>query len=363
MALDLGIQAKKLVDRFSEIQGRLGDPAVIDDRKLFTELNRNYKALEKPAQKANEYIQLLADVEEWELALEGDDPEMKAMAQEELLPLKETVNQAGEDLKLLLVPPDPNDLRNCLLEIRAGTGGDEASIFAGDLYRMYRLYIESQGWKIQVLSMNEGTSGGFKEVICSVSGEECYGRLRYESGVHRVQRVPATESQGRVHTSAASVVIMAEAEEVDDIDVNETELRIDTYRSSGAGGQHVNTTDSAIRITHIPTGLVVTCQDERSQMKNKARAMSILKSKLLDMKISEQEQKDAAARKSQVGTGDRSAKIRTYNFPQGRVTDHRINLTLYKLDEVIKGDLAELIDSLRVADNLEKLKQLENESV
>ena len=250
------------------------------------------------------------------------------------------------ELRILFIPKDPNDERNAVLEIRAGTGGDEASIFAGDLFRMYKYYVESRGWRLTVASESEGTAGGFKEIMCEVEGRGVYGVLKYESGVHRVQRVPATETQGRVHTSAATVVVMPMADEMDAIDIKDEELRIDTYRAGGAGGQHINKTDSAVRITHLPSGLVVACQDERSQHKNRAKAMNLLKSRLLDAQIAERESKEAAARKSQVGTGDRSAKIRTYNFPQGRVTDHRVNLTLYKLDAVMKGDVQELIDAL-----------------
>jgi peptide chain release factor 1 len=319
-----------------------------------------HKGLAETVVKSREYLGMMADLAEWEKAAEdGSDSEMQALAQDELKRLKETIPAVEDQLKFLFIPKDPNDQRDVILEIRAGTGGDEASIFAGDLWRMYKYYIESRRWKVTVVSESEGTVGGFKELVAEVTGDGVYGVLKYESGVHRVQRVPATEAQGRVHTSAATVVVMAMADEMDDIVVKDEDLRVDTYRSGGAGGQHINKTDSAVRLTHIPSGIVVACQDERSQHKNRAKAMNLLKSKLLDAQIAERDAKEAAARKSQVGTGDRSAKIRTYNFPQGRCTDHRVNLTIYKLDAVMKGDIQELIDAAVMEANAEKLRELE----
>ena len=328
------------------------------DRNQFTELNKVHKSLISVVEKSREYVQLQEDLAEWQEVLQGNDPEMQAAAKEELKELEKNRVEMEEHLKFLLIPKDLTDLKNVLLEIRAGTGGDEASLFVGDLFKMYKYYIEDQGWKITTSSYTEGTSGGFKEIICEVSGEECYGTLKYESGVHRVQRVPSTESQGRVHTSAATVAVMPEAEEVD-LQIHDNDLRIDVYRSSGHGGQSVNTTDSAVRITHLPTGLIVTCQDEKSQLKNKDKAMKVLRSRLLDLEIAKKEQERSAQRKSQVGTGDRSAKIRTYNFPQGRVTDHRINLTLYSLDSFMKGSIQEVIDALGVEEMNNKLQELE----
>ena len=275
-----------------------------------------------------------------------EDPEMRRMANDEMPRLQSELDDSFETLRRLLVPKDPNDDRNIFLEVRAGTGGDEAAIFAGNLFRMYNLYAEGRGWKVEVMSQSHGEHGGFKEVISRVVGRGAYSQLKFESGAHRVQRVPETETQGRIHTSACTVAVMPEADEVDDVEINPADLRVDTYRASGAGGQHVNRTDSAVRLTHLPTGVVVECQDERSQHKNKARAMSVLRSRLLEAKISAQKQEEAQNRRSLVGSGDRSERIRTYNFPQGRVTDHRINLTLYKLNEIISGDLGLIIEPL-----------------
>jgi len=360
--VDLKQQAKKVIERSEETEAQLQRPDILSDMARMTELNRLHKGLAETVAKSREYLALLADLGEWEKASEdSSDPELQALAQSEQKVLREKIPVLEEKLKFLFIPKDPNDERNVILEIRAGAGGDEASIFAGDLFRMYKYYIESRGWKLTVVSESEGTVGGYKEIVSEVIGDGVYGVLKYESGVHRVQRVPETEAQGRVHTSAASVVVMAMADEMDDIVIKDEDLRVDTYRSGGAGGQHINKTDSAVRLTHLPSGIVVACQDERSQHKNRAKAMNLLKSKLLDAQIAARDAKEAAARKSQVGTGDRSAKIRTYNFPQGRCTDHRVNLTLYKLDAVMKGDIQELIDGLAMEANAEKLRELEKQ--
>ena len=345
-----------LVSRFEEVGTLITDPAVIADMKRFVKLNKEYRDLEKIVGARSEYVKVLNGIEEAKALLESEqDPEMREMAREELDTCNERIPALEEEIKLLLVPADPQDDKNAIVEIRGGTGGDEAALFAGDLYRMYVKYCELKGWKISVSSFSEGSSGGFKEIIFTVSGEKVYGTLKYESGVHRVQRVPATETQGRVHTSAATVAIMPEAEEVD-LDLKPEDLRFDVYRSSGPGGQSVNTTDSAVRVTHIPTGLVVCCQDEKSQHKNKAKGLKILCSRLLQMKQDEQNAALADQRRAQVGTGDRSERIRTYNFPQGRVTDHRINLTLYSLGKVLEGEIQELVDALVTHAQTEALK-------
>ena len=332
--------------RYTEIGGMLSDPAIMSNQNRFRDLSKEYAELESIVQCFNKYETNRNDTILAKELLEGDDAEMKALAQEEIKTLEASQLDLEQDLKTLLLPKDPNDDRNVFLEVRAGTGGNEAAIFAGDLFRMYARYAESKRWKVEILSKSEGEHGGYKEIISRIVGQGAYSQLKFESGVHRVQRVPTTESQGRIHTSACTIAIMAETDEVDSIDINPGDLRIDTFRASGAGGQHVNTTDSAIRITHIPTGVVVECQDERSQHKNKARALSLLSAKLLDAEQSKQRQEQAATRKSLVGSGDRSERIRTYNYPQGRITDHRINLTLYKLDEVIAGNLDPVIQPL-----------------
>lgn len=332
--------------RFTELGGLLSDPATMNDQNRFRDLSKEYAELEPIVtffKKFEKNTEALAQAKELLTEAEG---EMKELADEEIKELTAELAELEQELKTLLLPKDPNDERNVFLEVRAGTGGNEAAIFAGDLFRMYSRYAESKGWKVEIVSQNEGEHGGFKEVISRIVGQGVYSQLKFESGAHRVQRVPVTESQGRIHTSACTVAIMAEAEEVDNVDINPADLRIDTFRSSGAGGQHVNTTDSAIRITHIPTGLVVECQDERSQHKNKARALSLLSARLLDAEQAKQQQEQAATRKSLVGSGDRSERIRTYNYPQSRITDHRINLTLYKLDEVMEGDLDPVIQPL-----------------
>ncbi len=343
-------------DRYREVSLLITDPDVIADGKRYPALMREYKDLGKVLTLTTEYRQVTDAIQTAHTMIrEEADPEMKAFAREELESLQLREGELKNELQLALVPKDPNDTRDVILEIRAGTGGDEASLFAGDLFRMYTRFIDDQGWSYEVANVNEGTAGGFKEVVFSISGEEVYGTLKYESGVHRVQRVPATESQGRIHTSAATVAVLPEADEVD-VDLNMADVRRDTYRSSGAGGQHVNKTESAIRLTHLPTGVVVECQDGRSQHKNYEKALTVLRTRLYEMELAKAEQERAAERKTLVASGDRSAKIRTYNFPQGRVTDHRINLTLYNLQAILDGALLEVINPLKLAENAEKLK-------
>ena len=335
-----------LKDRYEELEALLGEAEVIMDQDKFRAYSKEYAELEDVVKLYSEYVVLQEDMDEAALMLEEDDAEMKAMAQEEILEGKARQEALELDLQKLLLPKDPNDGHNTFVEIRAGTGGDEAAIFAGDLYRMYTRYAETMGWRVEIISANEGEHGGYREVITRMVGNDVYSRLKFESGAHRVQRVPETESQGRIHTSACTVAVMPEAESVDDVDINKGDLRIDTFRASGAGGQHVNKTDSAIRITHIPSGVVVECQDERSQHKNKAKAMSLLASKLLTSAQDAVAAEQADQRKSLVGSGDRSERIRTYNYPQGRVTDHRINLTLYRLNEIMEGDVNCVIEPL-----------------
>ncbi|MBT8448913.1 MAG: peptide chain release factor 1 [Gammaproteobacteria bacterium] len=335
-----------LVERHEEVGHMLGDPDVISDQNRFRDLSQEYSQLEEVVNTFNGYQEVEETQASAEEMLKDSDPDIREMAQEELKQAKSEITLLEKQLQTLLLPRDPNDSKNTFLEIRAGTGGDEAAIFSGDLFRMYSRYAEKNNWKVEVLSQNEGEHGGYKEIISRVVGANVYSKLKFESGAHRVQRVPETESQGRIHTSACTVVIMPEADEVDAPDINPSDLRIDTFRASGAGGQHVNKTDSAIRITHLPSGVVIECQDERSQHKNKARAMSMLASRLLQAAESEQKAEQEATRRDLVGTGDRSDRIRTYNFPQGRITDHRINLTLYKLDEVMQGDLDPILGPL-----------------
>lgn len=333
-------------DRFEEIAGLLADPDVINDQNQFRDLSKEYARLESVVRLFSHYESLAGDIAAAEEMVGDSDEDIRQMGQEELTTLNESRESLQTDLQKALIPPDPHDDSNIFLEIRAGTGGDEAAIFAGDLFRMYSKYAESNRWPIEIISAREGEHGGYKEIVSRISGNNIYGRLKFESGAHRVQRVPATESQGRIHTSACTVAVLPEPDEVEAIDINTGDLRVDTYRASGAGGQHVNKTDSAVRLTHLPTGIVVECQDERSQHKNRARAMSLLQAKLLDAEIAQREQEQAQERKSQVGSGDRSERIRTYNYPQGRVTDHRINLTLYKLAEILEGDLDQVVDPL-----------------
>ena len=348
-------QIQTIIKRFNDITDEMSRPEVIADQHRYRELAKEHKDLTPIVDTGNHYLQVLKNIDDDKAILEGHDEDLKQLAHEELATLEEEKSRLFEELKKLLIPKDPNDDKNAIVEIRAGTGGEEAAIFAADLYRLYLKFAERKGWKVEELSGTQNGLGGFKEVIFLLSGENVYGTMKFESGVHRVQRVPVTETQGRIHTSAATVAVLPEAEEVD-IEINASELRIDTYRSSGAGGQHVNKVETAIRITHLPTGLVVTCQDEKSQYKNKEKALKILRSRLLALKEAEKEAEIAAKRRSMVSTGDRSAKIRTYNFPQGRVTDHRINLTLYRLTEIMEGEIDELISALQLAHNTELMK-------
>ena len=343
--------------RFKEIGQLITDPEVIQDMERYVRLTTEYKDLEAITVAADKYKQALGTLEESREILESEeDKELKEMAEMEIGELTEKLPQMEQDIKMLLVPADPEDSKNVILEIRGGTGGDEACLFAGDLFRMYTKFCERRGWKMEVTNANEGTAGGYKEIVVNVSGNGVYGILKYESGVHRVQRVPSTETQGRIHTSAATVAVLPEAEEVD-VQLNPADIRKDTYCSSGPGGQSVNTTYSAIRLTHIPTGIVVTCQDEKSQIKNLAKAMKELRSRIYAIEYQKYMDDIASKRKTMVSTGDRSAKIRTYNFPQGRVTDHRINFTLYNLAAVMDGEIDEIIEKLQIEENTERLKE------
>ena len=344
-------------ERFIKLEQLLSDPAVISDQKKYQEYLKEHGELNKIVPVFREYEGLLAELEEAKELLKDDDPDIRDMAKEEIPALENRIEETETSLNILLMPKDPRDDKNVLLEIRAGTGGEEAGIFAGDLFRMYSRYAESRHWTIEIIEKNDSSSGGFKEVVSLISGKGAYSSFKYESGTHRVQRVPETEAQGRVHTSAVTVAVLPEAEDID-IDINPADLKIDVFRSSGPGGQSVNTTDSAVRITHVPTGVVATCQDEKSQHKNKAKAMNVLKARLLDAKIQEEEAKRAADRRGQVGTGDRSGRIRTYNFPQGRMTDHRIGLTLYKLDSIMEGNIQEIIDELKTFNQAQALKEI-----
>lgn len=347
-----------LVDRLEEVGALLSDPNVAADQNQFRNLSKEHSQLSPVVDTYQKFLSAEADLEEAKDMIASGDPELKEMAQEEYSTLEQAIETLTLELNTMLLPRDPNDEANIFLEIRAGTGGDEAAIFAGDLFRMYSRYAESMRWQIEILNQNEGEHGGFKEIIARIIGDGAYSKLKFESGAHRVQRVPATETQGRVHTSAATVAIMPEAPDVEEVELNPADLKVDTFRASGAGGQHVNKTDSAIRITHLPTGTIVECQDERSQHKNRARAMSLLAAKIMDAKRQVHDQQIAQERKSLVGSGDRSERIRTYNYPQGRVTDHRINLTLYKLDEVMNGGLAHVIDPLNQEHQAELLAAL-----
>ena len=354
---------EKLVDvknRYDEINQLLMDPTVINDKKRYRDLMKEYKNLTPIVEKFDEYTAAKNNFEEAKEMLDegGLDPEFKEIVQMQYEEGKEAMEKYGEELKILLLPKDEDDDRNVIIEIRGGAGGEEAALFAYNLYRMYNMYADSKGWKTEILSLSETELGGFKEVSFSIEGDSVYSRFKFESGVHRVQRVPDTETQGRIHTSTVTVAVMLEVDDVE-IEINPADLKIDTFRASGAGGQHINKTSSAIRVTHLPTGLVVECQDERSQHKNKDKALKVLRSRLYDIEKEKQDAEVAEARKSQVGTGDRSERIRTYNYPQGRLTDHRIGLTLYRLEQILNGDLDEVIDSLVTVDQAEKLKKSE----
>lgn len=345
-------------NKYKELSMKIIDPEIINNIEEWQRLVKEHADIEPIVNKYKEYTKAQKTLEEdKEMLKEKLDDEMKELLKEEIAEYEETIEKLEEELRILLIPKDPNDHKNVIVEIRAGAGGDEAGLFAGDLFRMYSMYAERQGWKTELMSSNEQGVGGFKEVIFMIKGKGVYSRLKYESGVHRVQRVPTTESSGRIHTSTATVAVLPEAEDID-IEINQNDIRVDVYRSSGNGGQSVNTTDSAVRITHIPTGMVVACQDEKSQLKNKEKAMKILKTRLYDQMMREQHNEIAEERRSQVGTGDRSERIRTYNFPQGRITDHRINMTLYKLENFLDGDIDEMIDGLITSDQAEKLKQV-----
>ena len=353
---------EQLSMRLEEINAMLSDQSIASDQNKFRELSIEHSQLSPINDKYIEYLSVIGDIDAAEALLKEDDQDIKEMAEEEIASGRKILEQLELDLKKSLLPKDPNDSRNIIIEIRAGTGGDEASIFSGDLYRMYTRYVEKSKWQLEILSSNLGEHGGFKEIIARISGTNVYSKLKFESGAHRVQRVPETESQGRVHTSACTVAVMPEVSSIEEVNINMNDVRVDTFRASGAGGQHVNKTDSAVRVTHIPTGTVVECQDGRSQHKNKAQAMSVLASRILDAQQQEQQKEQASQRKELVGSGDRSQRIRTYNYPQGRVTDHRINLTLYKLSEVMEGDLEAIIDPLVIEQQTNQLTAL-NESL
>ncbi len=348
---------KDIEKRFEQLSQQMADPGVVSDRERYTQLAREFSELEEIVKKIREYEKVLEHLKESRTILqEATDEDLKELALEELSDLEQKQEQIEKEIQRLLVPPDPNDNKNTIVEIRAGSGGDEAGIFAGDLYKMYLKYCERNRWKVELLSLSGAEKGGYKEIIFSIKGKGAYGRLKYESGVHRVQRVPETESQGRIHTSAASVAVLPEAEDVE-VRIDPNDLRIDVFRASGHGGQHVNTTDSAVRIVHLPTGLTVSCQDEKSQLKNKAKAMKVLKARLYDLELRKQQEQLSSQRRGMIRSGDRSEKIRTYNYPQGRVTDHRINLTLYRLEEIMQGDLDMIIDALRIAEQAERLNE------
>lgn len=351
---------ENLCERYEELEGLLSDADIISDQDKFRDFSKEYSELEPVVQSFSEYRQVLSDIDEAKLLQKDADPDVREMAEEEISSGETRLETLDIELQKLLLPKDPKDSCNVFLEIRAGTGGDEAAIFSGDLYRMYSRYAELQGWNMEIVSERPGEHGGYKELIARVEGKSVYGQLKFESGAHRVQRVPETETQGRVHTSACTVAVMPEIDDVEEIEINKADLRVDTFRASGAGGQHVNKTDSAIRLTHIPTGIVVECQDERSQHKNRARAMSLLQAKLQAAAEAEQQQEQSDARRNLVGSGDRSEKIRTYNYPDGRITDHRINLKLNRLNEVMAGDIGEIIQSLITEHQADQLAEMAN---
>lgn len=335
-----------LQERHEEIAALLGDPDTISDQNRFRDLSREYSQLEPVVKAYADYMTADGDLASAKEMANDSDPEMRDMAREEIDTAEKQIESLEGDLQKLLLPRDPRDANNVFLEIRAGTGGDEAAIFAGDLFKMYSRYAESEGWKVELINQRDGDHGGYKEIVARLIGDGVFSKLKFESGAHRVQRVPETESKGRVHTSAATVAVLPEAEQVEEVEINPADLRVDTFRASGAGGQHINKTDSAIRLTHLPTGIVVECQDERSQHKNRARAMSLLQARLLNDEVEKQQAEESESRRLQVGSGDRSERIRTYNYPDGRITDHRINLTLYKLDEILNGTLGQVVDPL-----------------
>ncbi len=358
MKKSIETKLRSLVDRFDELSALLSESSVINNQEKFREYSKEYAQLEELVTCFNNWQKAVDQQAQAQELLNDEgsqDPDLKALIEDELKERAAQITELEDKLQILLLPKDPNDECNVFVEIRAGTGGDEASIFAGDLFRMYSKYAEKQGWGVEIISTSHGEHGGYKEIIMRLSGKSVYSKLKYESGAHRVQRVPVTETQGRIHTSACTVAILPEVEDIESIDINPADLKIDTYRASGAGGQHVNKTDSAIRITHLPTGLVVECQDERSQHKNRARAMSLLNSRLLEQAQTAQRKEQAATRKSLVGSGDRSERIRTYNYPQGRMTDHRINLTLYKLEQIMEGDLDQVVIPLGQEDQADQL--------
>ena len=350
---------QNLIEKYNNLSNEMSDPNVMSDMKHYAKIAKKHKSLDDIVNKGKKYISLKNQLKEYEEAISGSDEELKELIKDDIPEIKLEIDNLHQKLKILLIPKDPNDDKNTILEIRSGTGGDEAALFASDLYRMYTMYAEKQNLKTEILSFheNEGSGNGIKEVILSITGDGAYGNLKFESGVHRVQRVPETESSGRVHTSAATVAVLPEAKDVD-VKINDSDLKIDTYRASGAGGQHVNKTESAIRITHTPTGTVVTCQDETSQHKNRDKALKVLRSRLFDMEIERRHKERSNTRKTMVSTGDRSAKIRTYNFPQGRITDHRINLTLYKLQDMLNGNLTEMLDALKLEEQKSQLQEI-----
>ncbi len=348
---------EEIKHRFEEVSQLIVQPDVATDMKKYSRLNKEYKDLEKVVLVYDRYTEVISNLNNAKKVLNVEkDPEFRGMAKEEIDALGLIIGSLEEELKVMLIPKDSNDGKNVILEIRSGTGGNEASIFAGDLFRMYKSFAESQKWNFTILHFNEGTAGGYKEIVSSIEGEDVYGKMKFESGAHRVQRVPATESQGRVHTSAATVVVLPEAEEVD-VDLNMADVRKDTFRASGAGGQHINKTESAVRLTHIPSGMVVECQDDRSQHANYDKALKVLRSRLYEIELEKHNDEISSQRKTMVGSGDRSDKIRTYNYPQGRVTDHRINFSLFNLPNVMNGGISEFIEQLRIAENTEKMKE------
>ena len=361
MKASLKLKLDSMVKRHQFLSAELSKPEIMNDQNQYRELSKEFSQIEPVVKCYDAFTKTVEGLAHAEVMMAEEDAEMKALAEEELAQLKEEQKQLELELKTLLLPQDPDDTRNVYLEIRAGTGGDEAALFSGDLFRMYSKYAENQKWRVEVISVHEGDHGGYKEIISRIKGQSVYGNLKFESGAHRVQRVPTTESQGRIHTSACTVAVLPEVEEIDSVDINPADIKTDTFRSSGAGGQHVNVTDSAVRLTHLPTGIVVECQEERSQHKNRAKAMSLLQAKILAAEKQKQQAEQAATRKSLVGSGDRSERIRTYNFPQGRVTDHRIQLTLYKLDEVMEGALEQVIEPLIREHQAELLSAMSDE--